>query len=110
MIKLNGYNNSFATFYSKGEIANNTPVAVSENLTVKADETAAPIFGVCVSCDGEKALVQTHGYVEVPYTSEPTVGYAQLLATKNGVHSDATGRPCFVVSVDQENNTCGIIL
>lgn len=110
MIKLNGYLNQSATFNKTGEIADNTPVAISENLCVVAPDTEDALFGVCISSDENAALVQTHGYVELPYTVAPTVGYQTILATKDGVKTGAQGRPCFVVSVDTDTQRCGIIL
>ncbi len=93
------------------------PVKVSANGTVALASGEERFFGVVLSVseDHQVAVVQTHGFVTVPYTgAAPALGYTELVADGTGgvkVPTTAgTGIPYWVVAVDTANQTVTFLL
>jgi len=106
---LDGYGQMVLTLegggLSKGDI-----VKMSGNKTVSKAGAGEAFCGVVVSPDTSYAGVQTHGYVELPYSGAVSVGYQQLVADGNGGVTAGEDKGQEYLVIFAEDNTVGILL
>lgn len=109
-ISLQGYNAKYATFIASIGLKAGDLVSVSANNQVSS-VTSGKFVGVVRSVRGNYALVQTSGYVSVPYSggTAPSLGFQSIAAAAGGVASSDSGREVIVTSVDSVNKSVGIL-
>lgn len=108
-VSLNGFGENIATFETQGTVTAGTPVMVTANGKVAAAD--GDFCGVCTNVRNGYAAVQLRGYVTLPYTTQPTVGYDKLSADSGKITADDTnGREYLVIDVDTTAKTAGILL
>ena len=110
-VSFNGFNENTATFKVNGDIANGTPVKMSESDTVAACANGDKFCGFVVNCDGGYAAIQLSGTVTAAYSgSVPEVGYANLASDGKGVTVSDGGREYLVLAVDEAKKTVTFIM
>lgn len=115
-VSFEGYGELATTFYNNATnpASAGDPVYVTGNGEVSACASGKIPVGVAVSADKDYAVVQTHGFVRLPYSGDtaPAVGIATLAADGDGgVTIPKTGGANFLVlEVDTGAQTVGFIL
>lgn len=112
-VRYDGYNTNCLTM-EKGDAVVGSPASVNTSGKATLAVNGKPFIGLCVSIRGDYAVIQTHGYMKLPYVQEPDYGVCALAAGTGGTVSPATletaGRPAIVVEVDTVNKTVGFII
>lgn len=109
-VRFNGFGENVLTFETQGTVNAGEPVMISSSGKVSAASGA--FCGVCRAVRNGYAAVQLSGYVTVPYSAAPNVGYVKLASSGGSVAaSEASGaREYLVADVDTVAGTVGIIL
>lgn len=103
-----GYMEQVTTFEADSDVVVGRAVMMKSNGKVKLCTSGKPV-GICIALRDGYAAVQTHGYVEVPYTGEISVGVTAVAGSTGGaVAVSESGRPC--IAVETEEAYAGIIL
>ncbi|MBC8585324.1 hypothetical protein [Youxingia wuxianensis] len=113
-LSLNGYNAKYATFKlaANSAAAEGNMVKVTGSYTVDKAGDGNVFAGLLIHKTGSAALVQTGGYMNVPYTgTAPAYGYNIIACNATGgIKTNSTGIGVTVVDIDTDNSTVGIIL
>lgn len=115
-VSFEGYGERAATFYNNATnpAAAGDPVYVTGNGEVSVCSSGKIPAGVAISANDDYAVVQTEGFVRLPYSGDtaPAVGFATLAADgTGGVTVPKTGGASFLVlEVDTSAETVGLIL
>lgn len=103
-----GYMEQVTTFEADETVEVGKAVAMKENGKVKLATSGKPV-GLCIALRAGYAAVQTHGYMEVPYSGTANLGVTGVTADSEGKFAqNDEGRDCIVVYADSKY--AGIIL
>lgn len=113
-VSFEGYGERATTFYnnSTNPASAGDPVYLTGNGEVSVCTSGKIPVGVAIAADDDYAVVQTAGFVRLPFSGEtaPTVGFSTLAADGNGgVTTVKTGGASFLV-IEVNTDTVGIIL
>lgn len=111
-ISLQGFNAKHATFAVSGDVEAGKVVSVKETNTIKTAAANDAFLGVAVSVNSGYALVQTSGFVTLPYSGATAPSYGQqiLAADANGgVAVASAGRTVMVCGLDTTNKTVSFL-
>ncbi len=108
-VSFNGFGENVATFEMAANVEKGVPVMITDN--GKVSLSTGPFCGVCVGTRNGFAAVQLTGYVRLPYTTAPSIGYSKISVSGGKITADnSTGREYLIVDLDTTNKIAGIML
>lgn len=109
---FSGFNTKEITLHADENVKENSAVVFADDSTVKAAATGEIPCGICTKIRNGLASVVFAGHVTVPFSgTAPGLGYHKLSADGNGgIKTDANGKYCLVVYVNEADKTADIIM